>query len=90
MTKAELVSAIAQQTGISKVEITAILEAQMEVIQNTMASGENVYLRGFGSFVMKTRKEKLARNIRAKTTVLVPEHQIPTFKPSPEFIDKLK
>lgn len=90
MTKAELVNAVAVKTGISKHEILTVLEAQMEAIQETLASGENVYLRSFGSFVLKTRKEKVARNIKAKTSVIVPEHKVPFFKGSPDFINKLK
>ena len=90
MKKVDLISAIALKTGLPKVEVSEMIEAEMEIISNTMAAGENVYLRGFGTFLVKTRAEKLARNIKANTTVVVPEHKIPAFKASPEFINKFK
>lgn len=89
MTKAELVSAIALKTGFAKVDIADIIDATMESIEETLANGENVYLRGFGSFNLKVRKEKVARNIRKEQSLIVPEHTIPAFKPSKEFIKKL-
>lgn len=90
MTKAELVNAVALKTGVSKAEIMTVIEASMESIIETMAEGENVYLRGFGTFALKTRKEKIARNIKKNTTILVPEHKIPTFKACKIFTNKLK
>lgn len=90
MIKAELVGEVAAATGYTRRETLEILETAMEVIQNKMAEGENVYLRGFGTFQVKTRKEKIARNITAKTSVVVPEHQIPAFKPAKDFINKFK
>ncbi len=89
MKKTDLIDAIAHKTGISKVEITAVLDAEIEAIMSSLAEGDNVYLRGFGSFVIQERKEKLARNIRNNTTMLVPAHCFPKFKPSPEFTNKL-
>lgn len=89
MKKVDLISAIAIKTGLPKVEISEMLEAELEAIMDCMAAGENVYFRGFGSMIIKTRKEKIARNIKAKTAVVVPERRIPAFKPSPEFINKL-
>jgi len=90
MTKADLVSAVALKTGFPKNDIAVLIDATMASIEESMAQGENVYLRGFGSFVNKTRKQKVARNILKKTTLIVPEHNVPTFKPSKEFINKLK
>ena len=84
MTKAELVSAIAISTGYDKTTIANIVEATMSNIKKTVAEGENVYLRGFGSFILKTRAAKVARNIRAKESVNVPEHSIPAFKAGAE------
>lgn len=90
MTKAELVSKVALETGFSKNDILAIVEATMDCIESTMVEGENVYLRGFGSFVVKQRKAKIARNILRKTSIEVPARLMPTFKPSKEFIQKLQ
>ena len=86
MTKAELVKAIAAQTGIEAVTVATVVEQMMEEIRQSMIGGENVYLRGFGSFILKHRAQKVARNI-AKT---IPAHNIPAFKPSKEFMDKVK
>lgn len=90
MTKAELVSAVALKTGFAKNDIAQIVDAAMVSIEENMAEGENVYLRGFGSFIVKTRKQKVARNILKKTSLIVEEHDVPAFKPSKEFINKLK
>lgn len=85
MTKAELISQVARETGYDKNTILAILESSLETIKKNVAEGENVYIRGFGSFITKVRAEKIARNITAKTSILVPEHKIPAFKPGHEF-----
>ncbi len=85
MTKAELVSKVAMQTGYDKTTILNVLESGMGVIKKSVASGENVYLRGFGSFITKVRAEKIARNITKSTSIVVPEHKIPAFKPAREF-----
>ena len=85
MTKAELVSEIALKTGYDKTTISVIAEAFMSGIKSNMAKGENVYLRGFGSFIVKPRKEKIARNITKRSTVYVPAHCVPSFKPGAEF-----
>jgi DNA-binding protein HU-beta len=90
MTKAELVNQIAMETGYDKATILGIVEATMACIKKDVAAGENVYLRGFGSFVSKTRAEKVARNITAKTSILVPEHKIPAFKPAREFAAQVR
>lgn len=85
MTKAELVSEIALKTGYDKTTIGVIAEAFMNGIKSNMAKGENIYLRGFGSFVVKSRKEKVARNIKKRSTVYVPAHCVPSFKPGADF-----
>lgn len=90
MTKADLVSKVALETGFPKNDIAVMIDATMASIEASMAEGENVYLRGFGSFVIKTRKQKIARNILKKTSLTVPEHNVPSFKPSKEFIKKLQ
>jgi len=90
MTKAELVKAIAAQTGIEAVTVAAVVEQTMEEIRRSMIDGENVYLRGFGSFILKHRARKVARNIAKNTSVTIPEHNIPAFKPSREFLDRVK
>lgn len=82
MTKAEIANEIAKSTGIDKEAVVAVIEQFMTVVKDSMAQGENVYLRGFGSFILKTRAEKTARNISANTTLIVPEHKIPAFKPA--------
>lgn len=89
MTKAEIVSAIAGTTGIEKTEILTVVEAFMEVVKKSLASGEAVYLRGFGSFIIKHRAEKAARNITAKTTMTIPAHDIPAFKPAKVFFSEV-
>ncbi len=90
MTKADIVNEISRSTGIEKSAMLATVEKFMEVVKDNMASGENVYLRGFGSFIIKTRKEKTARNISQNTTIRIPEHKIPAFKPSRVFLDQVK
>ena len=87
MTKADLVSQIALKTGYDKTTILMVAEAFMSGIKSNMAKGENVYLRGFGSFIVKPRKEKIARNITKRTTVYVPAHCVPSFKPGKEFVE---
>ena len=89
MTKAEIVSQITEKTGIEKVAVTAIVEEIMESIKSNMAKGENVYLRGFGSFTVKTRAKKTARNISKNTTIVIPAHNVPAFKPAKTFIAKV-
>lgn len=90
MTKAEIVSEISRTTGLEKAAVLDTVEKFMEVVKDTMANGENIYLRGFGSFVVKTRREKTARNISKNTTIKIPEHKIPSFKPSKVFLDEVK
>ena len=90
MTKADIVTEIAKRTGVEKVQIQAIVETFMEEVENSLSRGENVYLRGFGSFIIKTRAEKVARNIYKNTTITIPEHKIPAFKPAKTFVAKVK
>ena len=90
MTKAEIVSEIASKTGIDKREVLMFVESLMDTIKTTMTNGEEVFLRGFGSFIIKRRAEKTARNISKNTTMIVPAHNIPAFKPAKEFLEKVK
>ena len=90
MTKAEIVSEIASKTGIDKREVLMVVESLMDTIKTTMTNGEEVFLRGFGSFIIKRRAEKTARNISKNTTMIVPAHNIPAFKPAKEFLKKVK
>ncbi len=90
MTKAELINEIAISTGYDKTSIGLIVESFMEHVKKNVSNGENVYLRGFGSFITKTRKAKIARNISASTSIAVPEHQIAAFKPAREFAAEVR
>ena len=90
MTKAELVNDVSQRTGIEKLVIQQAIEATMKVIKNTLVSGENVYLRGFGSFICKKRAQKTGRIITKNTTIIIPEHYIPAFKPAKTFAERVK
>ncbi|MDQ3394043.1 MAG: integration host factor subunit beta [Bacteroidota bacterium] len=90
MTKAEVISQIADKTGIDKADVQTTVEAFFSVIKNSMAEGENVYVRGFGSFVNKKRAKKIARNISKNTAIVIEEHFVPSFKPSKVFIEKIK
>lgn len=90
MTKAELVNEIAKNTGVEKASVLATVESMMEVVKETLANDENVYLRGFGSFIVKRRAEKTARNISKNTTIIIPEHNIPAFKPAKKFVEQVK
>ena len=90
MTKAEVVSEIARKTGIERAVALTVVEKFMEVVKDNLSNGENVYLRGFGSFQLKKRAEKTARNITKNTTLIIPAHNIPSFKPANEFKDMLK
>ena len=85
MTKAEIVNEISLKTGAGRKEVLQIVEGFMESVKASLASGENVYLRGFGSFILKHRAEKVARNINKNTSVVIPAHDVPAFKPSRDF-----
>lgn len=90
MTKAEVVNEIAEKTGIEKITVQETVEAFFKVVKNSMADGENLYFRGFGSFTLKKRAKKVARNISKNTQLTIPEHFIPKFKPAKTFVDKIK
>ncbi|HNX90139.1 MAG: DNA-binding protein [Bacteroidetes bacterium] len=90
MTKADVVNEIAKNTGIDKATVLATVESFMEVIKGSLAKKENVYLRGFGSFVVKERAQKTARNISKNTTIIIPAHSIPSFKPAKTFVSNVK
>ena len=90
MTKAEIVAEIANKTGIEKVAVQATVEAFMESLKGSLVSGQNVYLRGFGSFIIKKRAAKTGRNISKNTTIIIPAHNIPSFKPAKTFVNKVK
>jgi len=90
MTKADIVNEIAKNTGIDKATVLATVEAFMETVKDSLAKNENVYLRGFGSFVIKQRAEKTARNISKNTTIIIPAHNIPSFKPAKTFVSVVK
>ncbi len=90
MTKADIVSEIAKSTGIDKATVLETLEKFMETVKDSLTNGENVYLRGFGSFIVKKRSQKTARNISKNTTLIIPEHNIPAFKPAKVFMEQVK
>ncbi len=90
MTKADIVNEISRSTGLEISAVLTTIEKFMETVKESMANGENVYLRGFGSFIVKTRKEKTARNISKNTTIIIPEHKVPAFKPAKTFIEDVK
>ena len=91
MTKANVIEEIAESTGIGRKEVSAVVEAFMETVRKSIAeNNEAVYLRGFGSFIIKHRAQKAARNITAKTTITIPAHNIPAFKPAKSFAAKVK
>lgn len=91
MTKAEIINEISKQTGLERKEISVVVEAFMETVKNSMLQNkENVYLRGFGSFIIKHRASKTARDIGKNTTITIPAHDLPSFKPAKCFIDAMK
>ena len=85
MTKAEIVKEVSKSTGIENATVSAVVEGFMATVKGALAKDENVYLRGFGTFEVKTRKAKTGRNITKNTTVIIPEHKVPTFKPCDDF-----
>lgn len=90
MTKADVVNEIAKNTGLDKASVLATVESFMEVVKDSLSRHENVYLRGFGSFIIKERAEKTARNISKNTTIIIPAHKIPAFKPAKTFVNSVK
>ena len=90
MRKADLINQISEQTGIPKVDVLVTLETMFKTIKNSLASGENIYIRGFGSFITKKRAAKIGRNIKKNVAVEIPAHFIPSFKPAKEFMQEIK
>lgn len=90
MTKADIVANIAEETGIERVEVLKTVEAFMDTVKGSLASGDNVYLRGFGSFIVKERAEKTGRNISKNQAIIIPAHNIPAFKPAKTFVEEVK
>jgi DNA-binding protein HU-beta len=90
MTKANIVNKISKSTGVEKTTVQKTVEAFMESVKSSLAKNENVYLRGFGSFIVKERAQKTARNISQNTTMIIPAHSIPAFKPAKVFVSKVK
>ena len=90
MTKADIVNEIAKRTGVDKTSVLATVESFMDVVKDSLANDDNVYLRGFGSFIVKRRAQKTARNISKNTTIIIPAHNIPAFKPSKTFVSQVK
>ena len=90
MTKAEIVNEVAKSTGLEKTTVQTVVEAFMETVKASLVREEPVYLRGFGSFIIKHRAEKTARNITKEITITIPAHDIPAFKPSKSFANQIK
>ncbi|MCO4814515.1 MAG: integration host factor subunit beta [Flavobacteriales bacterium] len=90
MTKADIVSNIVEETGLERVEALKVVESFMTTIKASLSKGDNVYLRGFGSFVVKERAEKTGRNISKNTAIIIPAHNIPSFKPAKTFVEDVK
>jgi DNA-binding protein HU-beta len=90
MTKADIVSNIVEETGLERVEALKAVEAFMTTIKASLSKGKNVYLRGFGSFIVKERAEKTGRNISKNTAIIIPAHNIPSFKPAKTFVEDVK
>ena len=90
MRKADLVSVISEKTGVPKVDVLVSLESFFKEVKETLAEGENVYIRGFGSFIVKKRAKKIGRHIKKNIAIEIPEHYIPAFKPAKIFIEQVK
>ncbi|MEL6636325.1 MAG: HU family DNA-binding protein [Bacteroidota bacterium] len=90
MRKADLVAAISDKTGVPKVDVLVTLETFFKEVKNSLAEGENVYIRGFGSFVIKRRAKKIGRHIKRNEAIEIPAHYIPSFKPAKVFVEQVK
>ncbi|MFD1553016.1 integration host factor subunit beta [Putridiphycobacter roseus] len=90
MTKADIVTKVANETGVEKAAVLATVESFMKNVKGSLAGGENVYLRGFGSFIVKKRAEKTGRNISKNQSIIIPAHNIPAFKPAKTFVENVK
>ena len=90
MTKADIIAQIADKTGIDKSEVGNIVETFISTVKNSMTDGNDIFIRGFGSFINKKKAQKIGRNISKNTAIVIPEHYAPKFKPSPEFVEMIK
>jgi len=90
MTKADIINEISEKTGVEKVAVSATVEAFMKIVKTSITSGDNVYLRGFGSFIVKKRAAKTGRIITKNQSIVIPEHYIPAFRPAKTFVEKVK
>ena len=90
MRKADLINQISDKTGIPKVDVLVTLETMFKEVKESLGKGENIYIRGFGSFITKKRAAKIGRNIKKNVAVEIPEHYVPAFKPSKEFVQDIK
>jgi len=90
VTKADVIAEISEKTGIEKADVSTTVEAFFSVVKDSLAEGENIYVRGFGSFINKKRAKKVARNISKNTAIIIDEHYVPSFKPSKIFTEKIK
>ena len=90
MRKADLIHQISEKTGIPKVDVLVTLETLFKEVKSSLAAGQNIYIRGFGSFITKKRAAKIGRNIKKNIAVKIPEHYIPAFKPAKEFVQEIK
>ncbi len=90
MTKADVISAISEQTGVDKADVSTTVEAFFTVVKGALESGDAVYVRGFGSFINKKRAKKVARNISKNTSIVIDAHQVPSFKPAKAFVEEVK
>ncbi|MDE3235694.1 MAG: integration host factor subunit beta [Bacteroidota bacterium] len=90
MRKSDLITNISEKTGIPKVDVLVVLETMFKEVKDSLAKGNNIYIRGFGSFITKKRAAKIGRNIKKNTAVEIPEHHIPAFKPAKEFVQEIK
>ena len=90
MTKADIVNRVAEKTGMEKADVQAVVEGRMREVKAGMEAGDNVYLGGFGRFILKKRAKKTGRNISKNTTLVIPAHYIPAFKPAKTFADSVK
>ena len=90
MTKLEIVNSISDKIGVGRVDVQAVVEAFIHEVKSSLSNGEDVFLRGFGSFIVKQRAQKTGRDISKNTTIIIPAHNVPAFKPSKEFVNKVK
>jgi len=90
MRKADLIATISEKTGVPKVDVLVTLESFFDEVKDTLESGENIYIRGFGSFVIKKRAKKIGRNIKKGKSIVIPEHYIPSFKPAKIFVESVR